>query len=265
MARSLRHFVAEPSACSYLPDREAALEYRLLTDVTPEELEHLLERGWRRFGFAYFRPACEACRECVPLRIPTETFRPSRQQRRVRNKTRSLTVQVGVPQVDRARLALYSAWHAMQGSRRGWREESITPEDYYQQFAFPHPSVRELAFYMPGAEPDEPPELVAISIVDETPNALSAVYTYHSPDYAKLSLGTASVLFQLELARRANKAHVYLGYRVLGCASSRYKARFRPHEVLEGWPAFSEEPEWCPGPEVDLDNVDLAVEGELGA
>ncbi|MCK6550266.1 arginyltransferase [Myxococcota bacterium] len=265
MARSLRHFVADPSICAYLPDRESSLEYRLLTDVSPAELEHLLERGWRRFGFAYFRPACDSCSECVPLRIPTAAFRPSKQQRRVRNKTRHLTVQVGVPEVDRERLALYTAWHDMQAARRGWREDTITPEDYYQQFAFPHPSVRELAFYAPGPEPGDPPELVAISIVDETPNAMSAVYTYHSPAHAKLSLGTASILIQLELAKLAGKSNLYLGYRVLGCASSRYKARFRPHEVLEGWPGFGEAPVWRPGPEVDFARLELATEGELEA
>ncbi|MEO1234138.1 MAG: hypothetical protein AAFZ18_35110, partial [Myxococcota bacterium] len=58
VARQLRHWVAEPSPCAYLPDRLATLEYRLLLDVTGPELDAILERGWRRFGPAYFRPAC---------------------------------------------------------------------------------------------------------------------------------------------------------------------------------------------------------------
>jgi len=36
---------------------------------------------------------------------------------------------------------------------------------------------------------------------------------------------------------------------VLGCASLKYKAGFRPHELLEGRPAPEEAPQWKPAPE----------------
>lgn len=242
VARQLQHFVAEPSTCAYLKDRQASLEYRLMLDVSPEELDHLLARGWRRFGPAYFRPRCRGCSECVPLRIPVLTFRRSRQQRRAYNRCRDLRLVVGTPVVDAARLELYRAWHEMQGDARGWSREDITEQEYHHQFAFPHPSAREFAYYddrAPGGS-----RLVCVSIVDDTPLALSAVYTYHHPAYRKLSLGTASILFQLEAAARSNKRWVYLGYRVKDCLSSVYKSRFRPHELLVGWPEFDEVPTW---------------------
>jgi arginine-tRNA-protein transferase len=132
----------------------------------------------------------------------------------------------------------------MQGSARGWSAEHITEDDYYHQFAFPHASARELAFYDDSPPDGASPKLVCVSIVDETPNALSAVYTYHHPDYRKRSLGTASILFQVERAKSTGKRFVYLGYRVLGCKSSEYKARFRPHELLEGWPGLDTDPTW---------------------
>jgi leucyl-tRNA---protein transferase len=237
LARQLRHFIAEPSTCAYLPDREAALEYRLMIDVSPEELDVLLERGWRRFGPAYFRPKCKACSECVPLRIPISSFRPSRQQRRAWNKCKHFRFELRAPVIDDERLRLYKGWHAMQSAARGWTPESITEEDYYHQFAFPHPSVRELAYY------DEE-KLICVSIIDETPTSLSAVYTYHHPDYRNLSLGTFAILFQVELAKQAQKKFVYLGYRVLGCRSSEYKAHFKPHEILVGWPELDQIPRW---------------------
>ncbi len=237
MVRLLRHFVAEPSPCAYLKDRDASLEYRLMVDVEPQALDFLLERGWRRFGLAYFRPRCGPCSECVPLRIPVETFQPSRNQKRTATRSSALRLELGTPSITGDRLELYDKWHAMQGTARGWSGDAITEEDYYQQFAFPHPSVRELAFY-------DGDRLVAVSIVDETPNALSAVYTYHHPEYHKLSLGTASILRQLALAKKMKKRWVYLGYRVRGCMSSEYKARFRPHELLVGWPGMQEKPAW---------------------
>ena len=58
------------------------MEYRVMTNVTPDELEWMLTRGWRRFGHLYFRPACPACSECVSLRIPVATFAPTKSQRR---------------------------------------------------------------------------------------------------------------------------------------------------------------------------------------
>ena len=86
-----------------------------------------------------------------------------------------------------------------------------------------------------------------MGLFDETPRALSAAFFFHDPEYARLSLGTANVLSLIDDARAAGLAHVYLGYRVEGCASLRYKASFRPHEVLLGpRPAMEDEPRWGP-------------------
>src|SRR6267142_6834629 len=78
----LNHFVEDPRVCDYLADQRAALEYRVMTGVDPEELESLLVRGWRRLGPFYCRPACSGCFECVPLRIPVASFAPSGSQQR---------------------------------------------------------------------------------------------------------------------------------------------------------------------------------------
>ncbi len=242
MARLLQHWLSAPSVCAYLPIQQSALEYRLMLDVDPVELDHLLERGWRRFGPAYFRPGCEGCKACVPLRVPVATFEPTRSQKRVIKRNEHLRLEIGRPTVDAARLDLYHRWHCMQGDARGWAADRIDAEEYYHQFAFPHPCVREFAYYDDSA--DGGTRLVALGIVDETPSALSAVYTYHDPDYRKDSLGTASVLMQLEEAARLGKKWLYLGYRVIGCKSSEYKAKFGPHELLDGWPGAGVTPQW---------------------
>ncbi|MCA2977870.1 MAG: arginyltransferase, partial [Myxococcaceae bacterium] len=88
MARLVRHFIEEPRACSYLPQLKAALEYRLMVDVTPPELQTLLVRGWRRFGPAYFRPACTSCLECVSIRLDVHRFAPTDSQRRALRRSK---------------------------------------------------------------------------------------------------------------------------------------------------------------------------------
>ncbi|MBN1207602.1 MAG: GNAT family N-acetyltransferase [Myxococcaceae bacterium] len=247
MANVIHHATEPPEPCHYLPEQRSSLEQKVMTDVTAEEFEALLSRGWRRFGPIYFRPACQACGECVTLRIPTATFRPNRSQRRAQAACARFRVEVRVPQVDAERRALYHAWHDWRQRTREWSAAELSERDYYLQFAFPHPCAREVAWYDDAAEGG--PRLVAVGICDETPQSWSAVYFFFHPDYAHCSLGTANVVKQVELARARGLPHVYLGYRVLGCASLRYKAAFRPHELLEGRPGPGEEPRWRGGDE----------------
>jgi arginine-tRNA-protein transferase len=243
--RVLHHVVERPRPCSYLEAETAALEYRLIVDVSPAEHEALLSRGWRRFGPSYFRPTCSPCGECVSLRVPVGTFAPTRAQRRAARKGAALRREVGPVRVDRARLALHAAWHADRERERGWDAMPLERKDYLRDFAFPHSCAREVTYWDDRAEGG--PRLVAVGLCDETPKAWSAIYFFHDPEYAAFSLGVLNVLDLVELARAGGKDHVYLGYRVSGCASMRYKATYGPHELLSGRPGADEEPRWIVG------------------
>lgn len=214
-------------------------EYRTMLEVSPEELDEWLAHGWRRFGPSYYRPVCAHCAECVSLRIPVRTFHPTKSQRRAARKCAHLRLEVGAPKVDSQRLALYESWHAMRENSRGWEPAEIDEKGYRAFFAFRHSCAREFAYY-------DGERLVAIGLVDETPRALSSVYFYFDPDAAKLSLGTASVLFEIDYARKNGRDFLYLGYRVAGCASLKYKEHFGPHELLIGRPELHEAPVWIP-------------------
>ena len=236
----LERIVEKPRACSYLPAERASLEVEVRVDVTPPEMQGLLERGWRRFGPVYFRPACAACSECVSLRVPVDGFAPSKTQRRVARACARLRREVGPPRVDDARLALHARWHAVRERTRGWEPSEQTPERYEMELAMPHPCAREAAFY----DDDAGGRLVGVGLHDAVPDALSAVYFFHDPDYARWSLGVANVLSLVEDARASGRRHLYLGYRVAGCASLRYKAAYRPHELLAGRPGPGDTPRW---------------------
>src|SRR5687768_11925171 len=120
MVDVLEHVVEPPRQCDYLAFAQASLEYRLMKDVSPDELEQMLARGWRRLGPFYFRPACAGCFECVSLRIPVGRFAPRESQKRARRRARRMRMTFDRPRVDRARLALYERWHAAREQRRGW-------------------------------------------------------------------------------------------------------------------------------------------------
>src|SRR5580692_8988549 len=95
----IERVIEKPRPCAYLPTESASLEVRVMLDVTPEELDALLERAWRRFGPIYFRPACTQCGECVSLRVPVDRFVLSRGQRRVARGCARLRRVVGRPTV----------------------------------------------------------------------------------------------------------------------------------------------------------------------
>jgi arginine-tRNA-protein transferase len=244
VARLLQTFVEPPHACPYLDDREAQLEIKVQVDVSPAELDTMIARGWRRFGPVYFRPACVGCGECVTLRIRTDLFAPTKSQRRAARNAAHLRRVVQPPKIDDERLALYRRWHEEREGTRGWEPSPIDAQRYGFDFAFPHPSVREVVWIEP-----ESARIVGVGICDETPSAISAVYFYWDPAGAPPSLGVAHVVALVADAKARGLPYVYLGYRVQGCPSLVYKGRYRPHELLEGRPAEGDEPRWTLAPD----------------
>ena len=211
----------------------------MLLDVSSDELGDMLSRGWRRFGPCYFRPRCPSCHECVTLRVRAADFRATRSQRRAKNRAARLRRVVSRPIVDEARIALYRKWHENREESRGWEASPLRAERYALDFAFPHPSAREAAYY-------DGDRLVGVGLFDDTPDALSAVYFFYDPELRRDSLGVANVVALIEDARASGKPYVYLGYRVLGCESLSYKSSFLPHELLDARPEEDQVPEWEP-------------------
>jgi len=237
MAYQVEHYITHPSQCPYLAERMWQLESRILLDVTKSEMQSLLERGWRRFGPEYFRPSCQQCRECISLRLPVDDFKPSKSQRRARNRLRQLRIEINSPIVNNERLQLYHRWHRERESVQDWDASPLSLEHYSLQFCFPHPCAREMAYW-------DGDRLVAVGIVDLTDLALSSVYFFYDPEYKRFSPGIGSVLVEMDYARENKLRHVYLGYRVAGCASLAYKDQFRPNELLIDRPELNEFPHW---------------------
>jgi leucyl-tRNA---protein transferase len=214
-----------PDPCTYLPDRQATMENLVVVRLSGQEYEQKMNEGWRKFGPVLFRPICDGCQACRPLRIPVAEFAPSRSQRRAQAKNAELTVTYARPTVDATRLALYNRYHGARERTKGWAESEKSEEDYVFSFLQNPVTSVEISVW-------EEATLLAIVLADITPNTVSGVYHYYEPEEAGRSLGTFVMLQTIELARKLEKPWAYFGYWVAACPSLSYKANFRPCEIF---------------------------------
>ncbi len=233
-------FVERPRSCAYLPRETAALEVRLVAEISAAEYQDLLERGYRRFGHQVFRPACPVCRACRPLRVLTDRFEPRASERRILRQNQDLEIELGRPGATAEQLELYNLYHRFMHEHRGWSGRQATASEYRSAFLAPFDFAREWRYRRRG-------RLVGVALMDETPGAISLVYCYYHPDWRPHSPGTFSILHQLLYARERGLPYAYLGYWIADCRSMSYKARFRPHQLLRAFPADDEPPVWTPG------------------
>lgn len=213
-------FFAEHGPCPYLADRDWNSVSLHVQQLEPGELQELLQSGFRRSGSEFYRPACPECRQCVPIRLPVEEFRPRKTQRRVWRRNQDLQVRQAPVQLDSARLDLYRRFLAARFDR-------VDPPGTTELEAFlgdRFGSTVELDYFLDGS-------LVAFGVLDITPQAASSVYFVHDPDLASRRLGTFSVMKEVEWCQQTGRSHLYLGLWVRGCPAMEYKAWFHPHET----------------------------------
>jgi arginine-tRNA-protein transferase len=226
-------FLSTLSACQYLPDRAWQLRYELVPSLRPADYMQRLQRGWRRFGWAMFRPECPSCRMCQSLRVPVATFRPNSSQRRAWKRNQAeVTLRIGAPSLSQDWLDLWARFHRHGHETKGWPLGATDDPRMLLQNPF---RTEEWTYYLGN-------RLIAVGYVDALTEALSAIYCYYDPTEKARSLGTFNVLSLLASARERGLPHVYLGYYVAGCRSMEYKRKFRPNEVLRSdgtWEASS--------------------------
>ena len=75
--------------------------------------------------------------------------------------------------------------------------------------------------------------LIGYGIIDETPGIVSSLYFFFDPAESRRSLGTFSMMFEIEHARETGRRWYHPGFHVSGCAAMAYKHRFRPCQILD--------------------------------
>lgn len=208
--------------CVYLPDRRWALRMHP-APRSDRRYQELLDQHHRRSGWVVYRPVCQGCHACEPIRVPVAEFKASKSQRRVLRKNRDVSYELGPPEPSQEKLDLHNRFVS---ARFGRGDSAFSSLDTYEEVFGASPiTTREMRFRIDG-------RLVGLGLVDLLPDIVSSVYFYFDPEEARRSLGTFSALQEIDLARETGRSFLYLGYYIRGCREMSYKARFRPCEVL---------------------------------
>ena len=231
--RAVRLTVLPPHACPYLPGRTATLRAFSVGRLDPDLYHGFMDAGFRRSGRMVYQPVCDGCRRCVPIRVPTDRFRPDKTQRRCVRRNADLTVTPGPPTLTDEKLELYrryvSQWHDKPGgdADADADTDAVNGRASLEAFLYASPvATKEFAYR------DGDGRLLAVGIADVCRRSVSSVYFYFDPDHRGRSLGTFGACHEIAWAAAAGIPHYYLGYWVSGCRKMAYKANFRPYELL---------------------------------
>lgn len=227
----LRHFFATPpTPCPYLPGRLERKVVTLLAGEDPNALHDALSQaGFRRSQDLAYRPACDNCSACVPVRVPVLSFTPSRSLRRVWGRNSDVLGREIPALATREHFALFRRYLSTRHAVGGMADMDFGD---YRAMVEDSPVRTSMAeFRLPDGQ------LYGACLTDCMRDGLSLVYSFFDPDLSARGPGNYIVMWHIQRAVRLGLDYVYLGYWIAESRKMAYKTRFQPIQQLgqDGW------------------------------
>lgn len=237
----LQFYVTTPYKCGYLPDKPAqsliAAPHHL---VNAHVYNGLIQQGFRRSGKFAYRPHCENCNACIPVRVVLSEFAPTRSQKRAFKQHSALTARVMPISYNQSHFELYASYQALRhaDAESGNTSEAKDDAEQYRQFLC-ESNVESLMIEFRDAEN----QVKIVSMIDLVGDGTSAVYTFYDATQPKASFdtsikrasyGTYAIMWLAEWTKSLGLPYLYLGYWIKDSPKMAYKQAFRPQEKLVG-------------------------------
>lgn len=222
---ALNFYLTAPYPCSYLPDMQARSQVATPAFLINTQLySQLMQHGFRRSGTYIYRPRCDHCNACVQMRVSAKDFKANRSQRRAYLRHANLEATLHPLQDKPEYYELYQRYQKSRHPDGGMADDD---REAYRTFLLQSQIDTLLVeFRERGA-------LRMVSVIDLLSDGLSSVYTFFDPDVQGASFGVYNVLWQIELCRKLNLDHVYLGYWIGASRKMAYKTQYQPAEGLQ--------------------------------
>jgi arginyl-tRNA--protein-N-Asp/Glu arginylyltransferase len=202
--------------------------------VPPEMMDRLWESGWRHFGATFFRYNFtldeHGIRSITPLRLDLEKFTLSKSQRRVLRRNEDVRCEFGPASLSDEAQQMFQ--------RHKQRFNDHVPEGL-ETFLSESPATVPCPCHECRVSLGD--ELIAISFLDVGARATSAVYGLFEPEHSARSLGTYTMLKEIEYSQALGCRFYYPGYATHEPSPYDYKKQLHGLEKLD-WEAG----EWGP-------------------
>lgn len=222
--QKIQFYATTPYSCGYLAGKLAqsliAAPHHLIDAST---YSGLIQLGFRRSGKFAYRPHCENCNACVPVRIPVAEFAPTRSQRRAKKQHQDLHASIIPLAYSDEHFQLYLAYQLAR--HRDDNNEQDTVEQYRNFLVQSNVETLLVEFRLEGV-------LKMVSVVDIVRDGISAVYTFYDASDKSASYGTYNILWLIEWAQQLKIEYLYLGYWIAESQKMAYKKNFMPQEGL---------------------------------
>jgi len=235
----LQFYVTTPYKCGYLPNKLAqsliAAPHNL---IDAEAYNNLINQGFRRSGKFAYRPHCEQCNECVPVRVVLDKFIPRRSQIRAYKKHADLNVRILPLGYHQSHFELYTDYQSLRHSEEGNFSQNygLDNVEQYRQFLCQSNVESVMVEFR-----DVHHQVKIVSVVDIVKDGISAVYTFYDANDTRVipggngrsaSYGTYSIMWLIEWTKKLGLPYLYLGYWIKDSQKMAYKQNFQSQEKL---------------------------------